>query len=127
MKANLGTWFEIPVHDMDRAKAFYERVFGVNIHVVQFGETQMGWFPSAEDPEAAGAGGSLVHNPAHYKPSADGTLIYLSSEDISTELDRVEAAGGKVLQGKTQISEEIGYMAVFMDTEGNRVAMHSRS
>ena len=126
MEANLGTWFEIPVNDMERAKTFYEKVFDIQIHVVQLGETQMGWFPSPHVPGAAGAGGSLIHNPAHYKPSAEGTLIYLSSKDITTELDRIEKAGGKVVQGKTQISEEIGYMAVFLDPEGNRVAMHSR-
>lgn len=127
MEANLGTWFEIPVNDMERARAFYENVFDIKIKVVQFGATQMGWFPSPGDPMAPGAGGSLVHNPDHYRPSSDGTLIYLSSGDITTELNRIEKAGGRVVQGKTQISEDIGYMAIFVDTEGNRVAMHSRA
>ena len=127
MSINLGTWFEIPVQDMDRAKTFYEEVFDIRIHLAQFGKTTMGWFPASEDPTAPGCSGSLVHNPDFYKPSTEGTMIYLSSEDITTELDRIEKAGGKILQGKTQISEEIGFMALFIDSEGNRIAMHSRT
>lgn len=120
-------WFEIPVLDMGRAKAFYEKVFDIKIHVEQFGDTLMGWFPFPTDPEAKGAGGSLVHNTSFYKPSSNGTLIYFSSLEINNELSKVEKAGGKPLQEKTLISEDIGYMAVFIDTEGNRIALHSRA
>ena len=61
-----------------------------------------------------------------YVPSHEGTLVYLSCDDLQNEMDRIEAAGGKILRTKVQISPEHGYMGVFEDTEGNRVALHSR-
>ena len=119
-------WFEIPVTDMKRAMKFYEEVFEVKLQYHDFGEEQMAWFPAPEDPEAKGAGGSLVYHKDFYKPSAEGVLIYFSCEDVSNELSRVTPSGGKVLHQKTLIAEDIGYMAVFTDTEGNRIALHSR-
>ena len=126
MDMNMVGWFEIPVLDMKRAKTFYEIVFSVKIQVEQFGDTLMGWFPFPKDPEAKGAGGSLVQNPELFKPSVEGTLVYFSSLEINDELSRLENAGGVLLQEKTLISEEIGYMAMFIDTEGNRIALYSR-
>lgn len=126
MKANMVGWFEIPVSDMDRAKIFYETVFDIKIQVEQFGDTKMGWFPFAENPEARGAGGSLVQNEQFYKPMANGTLVYFSSPEITYEMRKVEEAGGVVLQEKTLIREDIGYMSLFLDSEGNRIALHSR-
>lgn len=73
----------------------------------------------------SGAGGALVHHD-QYTPSEKGSLIYFSSEDVEIELSRIEEAGGKILRTKTQISPEAGYMALFLDTEGNRIALHSR-
>jgi predicted enzyme related to lactoylglutathione lyase len=108
-------------------KIFYEKVFDIKIHIEQFGDTLMGWFPFPKDPEAKGAGGSLVHNTEFYKPSSNGTLVYFSSLEINDELSRVEEAGGNLVQEKTLISEDIGYMAIFIDTEGNRIALHSRA
>ena len=127
MKSNMVGWFEIPVKDMDRAVAFYNELFQIKIAVHDLGELVMGWFPFAEDPEAKGASGSLVYHKKFYKPSTDGTLIYFTSRtgDIKDELSRIKKAGGKILKPKTQISEDHGYMALFLDTEGNRVALHS--
>ncbi len=126
MKANMVGWFEIPVTDMSRAKKFYDTVFDINIQIQDFEGTMMGWFPFAEDPNAKGAGGSLIKNEKFYKPSANGTLVYFSTAEISFELGKVEAAGGVLLQEKTLIREDIGYMALFLDSEGNRIALHSR-
>ena len=83
---------------------------------------------SVRPPEGTGSGGSLVYFPDGYKTSADGVLVYLTanSGDLANELTRVEDAGGKILQDKTQISEEHGFMAILIDSEGNRVALHSR-
>lgn len=125
MEYNMVGWFEIPVRDMDRAKKFYEAVFRVTIQVQHFNELLMGWFPWAEGK--SGAAGSLVCHEEWYQPSdSKGTLLYFSSEDVNNELKRIEAAGGKVLQPKTLISEDVGYMGIFIDTEGNRLAIHSR-
>ncbi len=124
MKHNMVCWFEIPVHDMDRAKQFYETVFNLEINVVDFGGMLMGWFPDRGD--VPGAQGTLIKQDT-YIPSQEGTLVYFKSDDVQHELDRVEAAGGKIYQPKTQISPEYGYMGVFIDTEGNRVALHSNA
>ncbi len=125
-KANMVGWFEIPVSDMSRARKFYESVFDIKIQVQEFGDTLMGWFPFPKDPEASGAGGSLVYNEGFYKPSSNGTVVYFSTPEINIELRSVEHAGGVVLQEKTLIKKEIGYMALFLDSEGNRIALHSR-
>ncbi len=116
-------WFEIPVEDMDRAKSFYETVFKVEISIHDFGGMLMGWFP--DRGEVPGAQGTLIKQDT-YVPSQEGTLVYFMSDDVQNELDRVEAAGGKIYQAKTQISPEHGYMAAFIDSEGNRIALHSR-
>ncbi len=126
MKNNMVGWFEIPVENMERAIGFYEEVFDLKMSRQKMGPLDMAWFPWNE--EGTGSPGTLVHFPAAYKPSSDGVLIYLTahSGDLANELSRVEKAGGKVLQGKTQISDEYGNMALILDSEGNRVALHSR-
>ncbi|MAO43094.1 MULTISPECIES: VOC family protein [Leeuwenhoekiella] len=117
---DLIAWFEIPVKNLDRAKNFYEAILDIEMTKVEFGGFKMGWFPKPK----VGASGSLVEHEA-YNPSKEGTLIYLAAEDVSIPLAKIENAGGTILQGKTQISEEHGFMAVFLDTEGNRIALHS--
>ena len=117
-------WFEIPVTDMARAKAFYEAVFDIDIKDVDFGGLKMGWFPNENSANAAT--GTLIQQES-YVPSTEGTLIYFMSQDVQTELDRVEGAGGKIYQGKTKISDTHGFMGVFIDTEGNRIALHSQA
>ena len=119
-------WFEIPVSNMNRAKRFYEKVFEIKIQTDQFGDTLMGFFPFDQDPEITGVSGALVLNDQFYKPMANGTLVYFSSPEIAYELSKVEEAGGVVLQEKTLIREDIGYMALLLDSEGNRIALHSK-
>ena len=116
-------WFEIPVADMDRARTFYNTVFGYELPVSDMGDLKMAWFPS--NMEEPGATGSLIYNEEHYTPSTAGTLVYLSCEDVAETIAKVEGAGGKVLQNKKKISDTAGYMGLFLDTEGNRVALHS--
>jgi predicted enzyme related to lactoylglutathione lyase len=125
-ESNVVGWFEIPTLDMDRAAKFYETVFNTKLAREKIGDLDMAWFPW--NMEGYGSAGSLIHFPEQYKPSAEGVVIYLtaSSGDLANEMGRVEAAGGTVLMEKKQISEEHGYMGLFLDSEGNRVAMHSR-
>lgn len=124
MNHNMVGWFEIPVTNIERAKTFYDTVFGIRIQIQDFGGTLMGWFPFAE--EKLGASGSLIQNDAYIPSETKGVLIYFSSEDVNNEISRVEDAGGKIVQPKTQISPDIGFMALFIDCEGNRIALHSR-
>ncbi len=118
------SWFEIPTADIDRAQKFYEAIFGITMIPMDNPMIKMRIFPIESMMNISGA---LVYNSEFYKPSAtDGPLIYLNGNpDVQNILDRVEDAGGKILVPKTQISPEHGYMAVFMDTEGNRMALHS--
>ena len=126
MGKNVVGWFEIPVTNMDRAINFYESVFNLQLSRNLIGPLEMAWFPEIEN--GIGSSGSLVFNKDHYKPSLEGILIYFTamSGNLQNELGRVEKAGGKIIKPKTLISDEIGYMAVFADTEGNRIAIHSR-
>ena len=122
---NAISWFEIPATDLDRAQKFYETIFQVTLTPLDFPNIQMRMFP-LDDP-MNGVGGSICKSVDFYKPSAtDGPLIYLNGNpDVQQILDRIEEAGGKILVPKTEISPEYGYMAVFLDTEGNRIALHS--
>lgn len=122
---NAVGWFEIPVTDMNRAIKFYEGVFGYKLERHEMGELDMAWFPFADVPDSPG---TLVYHKDFYKPSKDGILIYFTSPsgDLSNELAKVEPAGGKVLVPKKLITEDVGYMALCIDTEGNRIALHSR-
>jgi len=120
--ANAINWFEIPAEDFDRAKDFYSNVLNGELHVQEMMGTKMGFLPMAGEGTVGGA----ICAGKMYKPSADGAVVYLNGgDDLSAPLSRVEANGGKVLMPKTKISDEIGYMAFFFDTEGNKLAFHS--
>ncbi len=117
---NALNWFEIPVTDVARAKKFYETVFDIEMQVMDMMDTQMAMFPS----DSSKVGGALVKGPDH-KPSMEGAVIYLNGNpDLQNVLDRIEGAGGKITLPKTSI-EEFGNMALFIDTEGNLIGLHS--
>ena len=120
---NALNWFEISVSDIKRATKFYETVFGIQMEQQEMMGMQMAFFP-AENMNGKVSGG-LVQWPMH-KPSADGAKIYLNGNpDLSNALSKIEMAGGKVIMPKTKISDDIGHMAYFVDSEGNTVALHS--
>ena len=123
---NAISWFEIPVSNLTRAENFYETILGITFVKMDLPNIKMRIFP-IDDP--TGIGGSLCDSGGFHKPSStEGPLIYLNGNpDVQLILDKVESAGGKVLVPKTQISKEFGYMAVILDTEGNRIAFHSIS
>lgn len=123
---NIVGWFEIPVTNMERAVKFYENLFNIKLTRSKVGDVDMAWFPYTSD--GPGAGGSLVYHPDMYTPSKEGCLVYFSSQsgDLSTELSRIKTAGGSVVMPKTEIGEDMGYMAVCIDSEGNRIALHSQ-
>jgi uncharacterized protein len=122
---NAISWFEIGTTDLDRATKFYETIFGISMIPMDLPNIKMRMFPL--DDMASGIGGALVDSGGFHKPSAtDGPLIYLNGNpDVDNVLEKVEAAGGKVMVPKTEISPEYGFMAVIMDTEGNRIGLHS--
>lgn len=126
MNQNSVGWFEIYVDDMDRAKAFYETVFQITLDTMAMPEGSEGMtmvsFPMV-DMTAPGAPGALVKM-SEYGPSATGTIVYFNCDDCGVEISRVEAAGGSVIKAKESIGE-YGYMALFTDTEGNTIGLHS--
>ncbi len=120
------SWFEIPVSDIQRAKTFYETIFEVELSFMNLGDDfKMAVFPG--DMESVS--GALIYNESFYRPSdTHGPLIYLNANpDLQIIQDRIAAAGGTVSISKRQISPDHGYMAVFTDSEGNRVALHSQN
>lgn len=122
--SNVLNWFEIPVADLARAKKFYEYIFAIQMTESVMGPIKMSFFPAV-----AGSGkvsGALCYNLDFYKPSVWGPVIYLNADpDLQVVLDRIEMIGGRILMPKKLIGEGIGYMALFVDCEGNRMALHS--
>ena len=122
---NAISWFEIPAIDIHRAQKFYESIFDFQMIPMDLQQIQMRMFPTTDMMN--GVGGAVCTSGGFHIPSEDkGPLIYLNANpDVQIVLDRIEGAGGRILVPKTQISPDFGYMAVFIDTEGNRVALHS--
>lgn len=122
---NAISWFEIPATDLERAQKFYETIFAIDMIPMDMPDMRMRMFPI--DDMMTGIGGALVESNGFHKSSAtDGPLIYLNANpDLQFVLDKIEIAGGKITMPKTEISPEHGFMAVFEDTEGNRMALHS--
>ena len=121
---NAINWFEIPVKNFEKSKAFYETLFESEMEVMEmkdFGHI-MAFLPT--DGENGAVGGSICAGPG-YEPSQTGALVYLNGgDDLSAPLSRVEKAGGKVIVPKTSLGPH-GFMAQFIDIEGNKVALHS--
>jgi predicted enzyme related to lactoylglutathione lyase len=123
--ANAISWFEIPAIDLNRAQKFYEAIFDMQMIPMDLPNIKMRMFPITDMQN--GVGGALCDSGGFHKPSVtEGPLIYLNTNpDVQIVLDKVEAAGGKIIVPKTEISPEYGFMAVIVDTEGNRIAFHS--
>ena len=121
---NTISWFEIPSSDIGRAQRFYETIFDISMTSVDIPH-QMRIFPTDNSTSINGA---ICYNPDFYKPSDTGTLVYLNaSPDIQKVLDKIKDAGGKIVVPKLLISPEHGHIAVFIDSEGNRVGLHAVS
>ena len=121
---NAISWFEIPVADYDRAKSFYEKILAAELVEMDVAGSRMIMLPCDQDPGVVG--GALVEN-ADMSPSGNGSIVYLEAEpDLSTILDRIIALGNDVPVPKTQIDEDMGYFAHFIDSEGNRVGLFSK-
>jgi len=114
------SWFEIAVSDFDRAKKFYETIFNEHMMVMDLGVLKMAIFQRMD--------GAICYNPDWYKPSIEGTLIYMNADSELIEIQsRIEPAGGTLIQTKKLIAPGRGYMCLFTDSEGNRLALHSYS
>ncbi len=119
--SNIGTYFEIPVIDMERAINFYSFVLGCEFSKDIIHGCEMAFFPFRE---GAGITGALAKGEI-YKPSLEGSLIYLSTTDIDSVMVKVKQKGGSELFPKTEVSD-LGFSAEFKDSEGNRVALFQK-
>lgn len=114
-------WFEIPSTDFSRAVKFYETIFDSELKVEDFGGNPMGIFTAAD-----GNGVGCVVHGEHFVPSENGAVLYLDATPaLDQVLERIEAAGGRVVMNKMELPRELGYIAHFIDTEGNRLALHA--
>ncbi len=113
--------FEIPATDIARAIGFYQEILGVKIERMDFPDIQMGLLPYEEQMVTG-----VIIKGKDYQPSANGVTIYLNGgENLQTILDKVEANGGKIIVPKTPHADEVGYFAIFHDSEGNKMGLHS--
>jgi uncharacterized protein len=120
---NSLNWFEIPAIDLKRAMKFYGSVFGIKMELMEMGDMAAAMFPWKDG--SGKANGSLTKSKMHKPSKTSGCVIYLNADpDLSKALGKVEKAGGKVTMPKTSIGPN-GFMAFFIDSEGNRMAMHS--
>lgn len=118
---NLVNFIDIPATDFGRAVSFYKAILGLEINETEVFGTKMGFFPS----DGTNASGAIVQGEDH-KPSTDGVIAYLNGgNDLQNVLDKVASNNGKVIVPKTHISPEVGYIGMFIDTEGNKMAVHS--
>ncbi|MDN3638096.1 VOC family protein [Simiduia curdlanivorans] len=118
-------WFEIYVNDINRAKAFYQKVFGVEL--VQLSDptdSNIDMWSFASDFESYGASGALVKMDG-FPAGGNSTIVYFSCDDCATEEAKVQPAGGKIQQSKMSIGE-YGFCTLAVDTEGNIFGLHSQ-
>lgn len=119
---NYVSWFEIPALDFDQAVKFYNHIYGIEMVRNVSDVSAMAFFP-----ETSGVGGAVIAGPGSI-PSATGPLLYLNGgNDLNDILNKVEAAGGRVVMPKTLISKDTGYFAIFIDSQGNKLALHSKN
>ncbi|MDK9735951.1 VOC family protein [Vibrio sp. D404a] len=130
-KNNVITWFEIPVNDLDRAQKFYEQILSIEMIRRKDGINDAAFFPF--NPNVAQANSNRVTGvlakSQNLQPSGQGTVVYINANpDIQTVLDKVEATGGKIIVSRRKIETgndkvEAGFVAVIVDSEGNRVGL----
>ena len=120
---NLISIIEIPVTDFQRATKFYEAILGVAIEAMEMDGVELGVIPSDE-----GTVSVVLAKGNDYQPTTSGAVLYLNmAEDLQPTLDKVTSNGGNVIVPKSEISPEMGYFALFIDTEGNKLGLHSMS
>ncbi|MDZ7648956.1 MAG: VOC family protein [Cytophagales bacterium] len=114
-------WFELPAYNFERAVNFYNTIYGITMETSEIGGYAMAYFPAT-----TGIGGAVVRGEGCV-PSMTGPSIYLNGgKDLDVVLLKIEIAGGRIILPKTIINEAIGYFALFVDTEGNRLALQSK-
>lgn len=114
-------WFEIPAYNFGRAVSFYNAIYGFAMETLELNGYESAFFSAK-----SGIGGAVVRGEGCV-PNMTGPLVYLNGgKDLNVVLSKIESSGGRIILPKTLINEAVGYFALFVDTEGNRLALHSR-
>lgn len=121
MKNNPVGWFEIYVQNMERAKAFYECVFAVQLQKLESPDLEMWAFPMQEN--SPGAMGALVRMEG-CPSGGNSTLVYFTCADCAIEAKRAKENGGRIFKDKFSIGQ-YGFISLVNDTEGNMIGLHS--
>jgi uncharacterized protein len=112
---------EIPTTDFKRAVTFYQAILSVKLEMVDMEGIKMGMFPQTSDNISV----QLIHG-GDYKPSSDGTVVYLDGgDDLQKIADKIKVNGGTIVLPKTEIGPDMGFYSIFIDTEGNKLGLHS--
>ncbi|MFD2552515.1 VOC family protein [Bizionia sediminis] len=120
MKSHLSI-FEIPATNLSRAVSFYEAILNLNIEKMKMPNMEIGIFPY-ENHMVTG----VIMKAEGYMPSANGVTIYLNGgNNLQIILDKIEENGGKILVPKSLHADESGFYALFIDSEGNKIGLHS--
>jgi predicted enzyme related to lactoylglutathione lyase len=121
-KEEFLSWYEIPATNLERAVSFYSSIFNIEFETTHTGVHTMAFFPAE-----LGVGGALVFGDGCI-PSQTGSLVYLNAgPSLDEPLSKIQSSGGQILMGKTFISNEAGFYALVLDSEGNRLALCSKA
>lgn len=121
LNPTVPAWFEIPTLDLDRAQAFYEHILATSLRRAPMGQSELAVFPYGGKPHV---GGALIRQ-VDCEPAVQGSVVYLSVDDLVPVLRRVEEAGADTLVPRTELPDDMGFFAQFRDCEGNRVGLWS--
>ena len=114
---------EIPTADFSRAVSFYKSILDIDIEEMEMGGIKMGIFPNDGEDVFV----QVIHG-TEYKPSADGVVVYFDcGDDLQKVSTKITANGGRICVPKTEIGPDIGFYAMFADTEGNKLGLYSIS
>jgi predicted enzyme related to lactoylglutathione lyase len=120
---HLSNWVEIPARDLERASKFYAQVLGEPLQPMELGGNRYALFPSKDKFNC----GALAQGDG-YEPGVQGPLVYLDGgTDLDAKVGRIAAAGGTVILPKTYLGPEAGHIALFLDTEGNKIGLQTMS
>lgn len=121
-KSNIAVWFEIAATNFERAVNFYQNILNVEIDAIEMGGLKQGLLPHDDISKVSGA----IVCGLDYKPSTEGSVVYLNGgQDLNLVLSKVTEAGGSIVIPKTHLGDNIGHIAHFIDSEGNKVGLHS--
>ncbi|MEZ8824590.1 VOC family protein [Vibrio amylolyticus] len=113
--------FEIPALDISRAINFYQAILGINIEKMEMPGMEMGIFPYENQPVTG-----VILKEEGFQPSSNGVTIYLNGGDnLQNVLDEVVKHRGEIVIPKTAHADDSGFFAIFLDSEGNRIGLHS--